>query len=269
LSTGGSNFDFAPGRGRIIAATVYNHLIPGYPPPSCAYKLTIQRLDANWKPTNDEPQDEIVSLGPADERTYESGTVAPAKFHPGRAAGPDDDFSGAEPWGNPKYDCGSEAEAEGNVLLVNPDWNKGPDKKSKGGIFSTSLVEHGVKKGLLNGFAPNLVGLEAEFTRFMMEKSRRAAAANQSRYCTPIDLSRPRYARRACSSDDTCVPPHATATRNSAVGQAFLSMRTRPLEPSAGHAIRPPRGLSPTVLLGIHRPQDVRRCRKLAYWPGR
>src|SRR5882724_2974774 len=85
----------------------------------------------------------------------------------------------------------------------------------------------------------------------------------------PIDLSRPRYARRACSSDDTCVPPHATATRNSAVGQAFLSMRTRPLEPSAGHAIRPPRGLSPTVLLGIHRPQDVRRCRKLAYWPGR
>ncbi len=171
-STGGSNFDFAEGRGRIVAATICNHEIPGYPPASCAYKLTIQRLDDKWKPTSDEPQDEIVNIGPAGEVQYENGGTAIAKFHPGRAASSADDFGGIEPWGNSKYDCGEEDGAEGNVILVNPDWGKGPDKKAKASLFANSLIEHGVKRALLNGFAPNLVGLEAHFTRFMMEKPR-------------------------------------------------------------------------------------------------
>lgn len=178
LSTGGSSFDFGEGRGRVIAATVYNHEIPGYPPASCGFKLTIQRLDTNWKPTNDEPVDQFISAGAADEVTYESGGTAVAKFHPGKAGGSEEDFGGVEPWGNPKYDCGAEDQAEGNVLLVNPDWGKGPDKKSKIGIFGTSLIEHGVKKALLNGYAPNLVGLEAHFTSFMMEKPRNSKSKN-------------------------------------------------------------------------------------------
>ncbi len=178
LSTGGSNFDFAEGRGRVIAAVVYNHEIPGYPPPSCGYKLTIQRLDANWKATSDEPQDEFLGAGAADEAAYESGATAVAKFHPGRASGPDDDFGGQEPWGNPKYDAGGEDQAEGNVLLVNPDWGKGPDKKSKIGLFGASLIAHGVKPKLLDGFAASMVGLEAHFTRFMMEKPRNSKAKN-------------------------------------------------------------------------------------------
>ncbi len=171
-SVGGSNFDFAEGRGRIVAATICNHEIPGYPPASCAYKLTIQRLDDKWKPTSDEPQDEIVNIGSAGEIQYENGGTAIAKFHPGRAASSTDDFGGVEPWGNPKFDCGEEDGAEGNVILVNPDWGKGPDKKAKASLFASSLIEHGVKRAMLNGFAPNLVGLEAHFTRFMMEKPR-------------------------------------------------------------------------------------------------
>ncbi len=178
LSTGGSSFDFGEGRGKIISAVVSNHEIPGYPPASCGYKLSIQRLDANWKPTSDEPVDQFIGAGPAGEQQYESGGVGIAKFHPGRASSSDDDFGGKEPWGDPKVDCGEEDEAEGNVLIVNPDWAKGPDKKSKIGIFGASLIEHGVKKGLLNGFAPNLVGLEAHFTSFMMEKPRNSKAKN-------------------------------------------------------------------------------------------
>ncbi len=74
LSTGGSNFDFAEGRGRIVACTAYNHEIPGYPPASCGYKVSIQRLDANWKPTSDEPLDEFISWGPAGEHPGRFGT---------------------------------------------------------------------------------------------------------------------------------------------------------------------------------------------------
>ena len=171
LTSGGSQFDFAEGRGRIIAASVYNHEIPGYPPASCAYKLTIQRLDANWKATNDEPQDEIITAGPAGDGQYNDGNAYSAKFHPGRASGPDDNFGGEEPWGNPKYDCGDQDQAEGNVLLANPDV-KGVSKDSKLGLFSVSCIEHGVGKKMFNGFAPNLIGLEAHFTRFMMKKPR-------------------------------------------------------------------------------------------------
>jgi hypothetical protein len=139
-------FKFEEGNGRIVAASVVIEPIQGYDS-KCGLKVGIQRLGKDWKPTSDEPVEEVLGCG---------GT---ANFHPGNMAGPADD--------NPK-DLGGDDETEGNCIVSVE--GKRVDKKSKSAIFCSSLQEHGVKAGLLNGYAPNLIGLEAHFTQLMLPK---------------------------------------------------------------------------------------------------
>ncbi len=155
-TSGGSSFSFGEGRGRIVACMVSNDQVPGFPPPKCGYKITIQRLDAKGQPDGSEPITEHLAAGPVE------------KFHPGQAASSDDASPDLE-FGAAK-DCGDQDQAEGTCLLSGT--GAGPDKKGKLSIFSNSCIQHGVKASLFNGYAPNLVGLDAHFTAFMMEKGK-------------------------------------------------------------------------------------------------
>ena len=158
-STGGL-FTFEEGNGEIVNATVCNHSIPGFDP-SCVFKLSIQRLDANWTPTADEPIDEFLNVGSV------------SKFHPGNAKSSDDNSDALEFGG--AADCGDQDEAEGTCLLSLT--GKGPNDsqnlkfKAKINIFADSCLAHGVKPGLFNGYAPNLIGMKAHFTQMMLPKS--------------------------------------------------------------------------------------------------
>jgi len=152
-TAGGSQFTFAEGRGEIVACVIANHAIPGYDA-KCGYKVSIQQLDANWQPTTDEPIDEFLACGPV------------TKFHPGLAENSDD--NSAELEFGAAGDAGDADGAEGTCLLSLT--GAGPDKKSKAIIFVNSLIAVGIKPALLNGYAPNLVGLKANFTQMMLEK---------------------------------------------------------------------------------------------------
>ena len=154
-SAGGSLFAFPGGKGEIIAAKVVNHAIPGSSfGANCGFLLTVQPLDKNWKATGEDASEEFLSAGKVD------------KFHPGKGA--------AQDFGD-KGDQGDEDGAEGEFLLAA---DRGPSKSSKLAIFSNSLIEHGVKNEVLDGTAAKLVGMKAEFTRFMMEKPKNSTSAN-------------------------------------------------------------------------------------------
>ena len=150
-SSGGGQFNVPEGNGEVVACTVVNHSIPGYDT-DCGYNITVQPLDRNWAPTGAEPTTEFVKAGPV------------TKFHPGLAVSAADTYPEI---GNDK-DAGEQDGAEGTCLLSVT--GAGPDKKAKLSIFSTAAIESGVKSELFDGYAPNLVGLQAHFTRFMMEK---------------------------------------------------------------------------------------------------
>jgi hypothetical protein len=145
-SNAGSQFEVPPGRYEIIAAKAGNHQIQAFPV-DCGFYLTFQPLDKNWKATGDESQEEFFSFGKAE------------KFHPAKGA--------AQDFGD-KGDQGAETDAEGEFVIAA---DRGPAKNARISIFNNSLEDHGVKKNLLDGTASNLVGLKAEFTRFMMPKS--------------------------------------------------------------------------------------------------
>lgn len=155
LSAGGSQYELPAGRYRITRAVVKNEAIPNTSG-QCGYQITAQPLDASWKPTNDEPREEFIMAG------WCESNDGPG-MHPGRAAGSDDADPELEIGG--KLDLGADADVEGTCLLTS---GPGPRKDSELALFSSSAIEHGVKKDLFNGYAPNLVGLEAEFTRLML-----------------------------------------------------------------------------------------------------
>lgn len=155
LSAGGSQYELPAGRYRITRAVVKNEAIPGTSG-QCGYQITAQPLDASWKPTNDEPREEFIMAG------WCESNDGPG-MHPGRAAGSDDNDPELEIEG--KLDLGADADVEGTCLLTS---GPGPRKDSELALFSSSAIEHGVKKDLFNGYAPNLVGLEAELTRLML-----------------------------------------------------------------------------------------------------
>jgi len=154
-SAGGNLFSFPGGKGEIISVKVVNHAIPSSSfGANCGFMLTVQPLDKNWKATGEDASEEFLSAGKVD------------KFHPGKGA--------AQDFGD-KGDQGDEDAAEGDFLLAA---DRGPSKSSKLAIFSNSLIEHGVKNAVLDGTAANLVGMKAEFTRFMMEKPKNSTSAN-------------------------------------------------------------------------------------------
>jgi len=146
-------FTFEEGNGEIVNAVIANHTIPGYDT-TCGYKLSIQRLDTNWKPTGEEPVEEFLGCGKI------------SKFHPGNAKSSDDNSDNLE--FGAAGDVGEDTDAEGTCLLSAT--GAGPDRKAKISIFTDSCIEHGVKPGLFNGYAPNLIGMKAHFAQFMMPK---------------------------------------------------------------------------------------------------
>src|SRR5712692_4414481 len=82
VSTGGSSFTFVEGNGRVVDCRVVNHAIGGQS--KTGYLVSIQRLDAQWRPTQDEPVDEFLAAGATDK--FDSAGTLIGGFHPGLAA---------------------------------------------------------------------------------------------------------------------------------------------------------------------------------------
>lgn len=148
----GGNFVFEEGRGVIVNSVIGNHAIPGYAT-DCGYKVTIQRLTPDGKQTNDEPVTEFLKAGSVEV------------FHPGRADGPDDRSPELEIGG--AKDAGTDQEAEGNCLLTT---GRGPNSKGKLVTFTNAAIDQGLDPKLFDGWAGQLIGLDAHFTQKMMEK---------------------------------------------------------------------------------------------------
>ena len=144
---GGGNFKFEAGFGEIVEAKFVNNQVQNYDP-KVELVVGIQRLDKNLRPTDDEIVYEQLSAG---------GNLS--KLRAGNAASSDDE--------DPE-DLGTELAIEGNALFA--DAGAAVDKKSKLAIFGSSLEALGFPAVLLNGFAPNLVGIKAQFTQKMLEK---------------------------------------------------------------------------------------------------
>ena len=162
----GTQFSFPEGNGEIVAAKVVNHAIPGYGA-DCGYLLTIRPLNKDWQPTGGEDVEEFVKAGPC------SAKDGSPLFHPGNAKSSDDTDPELEIGG--RLDCGGEDGAEGTCILTA---GRGPDRKAKISIFTDSCIEHGVKPGLFNGYAANLIGLKAHFTQYLMERVATSTAKN-------------------------------------------------------------------------------------------
>ncbi len=151
LSKGGG-FNFPEGRGLIVNAVITNHSIPGYST-SCGYRLSIQKLDNNGKPTADEPIDEFLAVGSVEV------------FHPGKADSKDDKDPQLEI--NGSKDLGTGDDVEGNCVLT---VDRGPSDNAKMAIFMKAAVAQGVKSDLFDGWAANLIGMDAHFTQKMLQK---------------------------------------------------------------------------------------------------
>lgn len=141
-----SQFKFEEGRGRIVAAVVTIEQIQDYDA-KCGIKVSVQRLGRDGKPTEDEPVDEFLPCGPI------------TKFHPANASSPED--------GDPE-DLGDEVGVEGNCILATEGAHL--DRKAKLWIFGSSLQEKGVRPTLLNGYAPHLVDIDADFVQQLLPK---------------------------------------------------------------------------------------------------
>src|SRR5579872_4416883 len=147
--TTSSKFKFEGGKGEIVDCKAIIDRFDGDDGPTfnCAFAVTIQGMNKDWQPINDEPVTENLNWGPA------------SKFHPSNAASSDD----PEP-----TDLGEDEGTEGNCVISMT--GKGPDKKSKISIFGNSLEQCGFKAAYLNGYAPNLIGLRAEFFQEPQQK---------------------------------------------------------------------------------------------------
>lgn len=158
--TSGSNFKFEEGNGQIVNCVAAIDEIPGYTP-RAGFMVSIQRYDANWKPTSEEPVNEFLGAGNIETKTGEP------LWHIGQADSSDDMDPELEIGG--KKDLGAEVGTEGNCLIN--AHGKGPDRRSKLSIFVASLTEHGFPEAFLNGYAPNLIGLRATFSQKMLPKA--------------------------------------------------------------------------------------------------
>lgn len=150
---GGNQFAFQPGIGKITNVITINRQLGTWL--VCGYDITLQRLDKNNKPTDDE---EITQFHPLGNVATRDGDPL---FHPGKAKGADDE--------DPK-DMGAEEGAEGNALWAANGELK-IDKSMGGAVFSASLQEHGVKASLLTGYGPNLVGLIADWKQQTLKEA--------------------------------------------------------------------------------------------------
>lgn len=148
----GSKFNFAPGLGRIEAATAAVETLGSMT--AAGIRFTIQRLNQDMKPTGDEPVVEFVT---ANSVLNYDGDPA---FSVGKMSSPTDD--------NPD-DLGADDDTEGNCLLSAP----GAKYSIKFGLahFIQSLEKQGFKHSFLTGYTPHFVGMVAEFGREMLKES--------------------------------------------------------------------------------------------------
>jgi hypothetical protein len=141
-----SQFKFEEGRGRIVAAVATVDKIGEYDA-KCGIKVSVQRLGRDGKPTDDEPVDEFLPCGPI------------TKFHPANAKSAEDQ--------DPE-DAGDEVGVEGNCILAIEGAHI--DRKAKLWVFGSSAQEKGLRPALLDGYAPHLVDLDADFAQQVMPK---------------------------------------------------------------------------------------------------
>lgn len=138
-----STFRFEEGRGSIVSAVVRKGST-GFNEDKCLLVVGIQRLGRDGKPTEDDVVEEELTIGKL------------SKFHPGNANGPSDE--------DPE-DLGTDG--EGNAICAIEGAH--PDPKAKASSFGKSLQEAGLRPALLNGYLPNLIGIDANWAREMVK----------------------------------------------------------------------------------------------------
>lgn len=144
-----TGLNFVEGMGEIVEIESVVHQFPvatkgaraGFQSePGTMVRMMLQRLDADFKHTQDDPVEEYFGCGKLE------------KIHPGIADGPEDQ--------DPE-DRGTAIGAAGNTL-----WSDGSaiNTKSKWAVFCASLEKAGFKPQVLDAcFLPDFVGLKAKF----------------------------------------------------------------------------------------------------------
>lgn len=145
---------FQEGRGEIIAAVACVHQFPGKGqnyPPALMTRITIQRLNDKWEPTDAEPAEEYLGWG---RKALETIQVANA---PSRDAA----MSDVEPLGDVLGTEGNTVVADGGKLNNKTAW----------GIFAKSCEEKGFKPEIMRwSYMPDLVGMKALFKQVKGQK---------------------------------------------------------------------------------------------------
>ena len=202
VTSGG--FKFEKGKGKVVSAIVCYDQVGEYDP-KCGFRVGIQRLDKNLKPTSDEPVEEFLGAGALEDKEGNP------KFHVGKAKSAADE--------DPE-DLGDDMEVEGNCLWVDPDSPAHMDKKAKLAIFSASLQEKGFKPSLLNGYAPNLIGLIAEFDQKLLEKGANFTGKNDPTALIVVQMIKAPYDKKAGAAAPAApaapAPPASTKRRTPA-----------------------------------------------------
>jgi len=140
-----STFRFEEGRG-IITDMKVRRGAGNFNSDKCVLVVSIQRVGKDGRPTEDDVVEEELTIGKL------------AKFHPGNATSADD---------QDPSDLGEDG--EGNCIYAMEGAH--PDPKAKASVFGKSLQEAGVRPALLNGFCPNLIGIDAAWAREMVKYS--------------------------------------------------------------------------------------------------
>ena len=140
-----STFRFEEGRG-IITEMKVRRGAGNFNSDKCVLVVSIQRVGKDGRPTEDDVVEEELTIGKL------------AKFHPGHASTADD---------QDPQDLGEDG--EGNCIYAMEGAH--PDPKAKASSFGKSLQESGVRPALLNGYCPNLIGIDANWSREMVKYS--------------------------------------------------------------------------------------------------
>jgi hypothetical protein len=98
-------------------------------------------------------------------------------------------------------------------------------------VFAASLEHHGVKPALLNGYAPNLVGLKAHFTQKMMPKGNNYTGKND-----PTNLIIGMNGQLEMQGGVKAVVQYPHAQTGGAQGAAPAARRVTPAGPGVGVA---------------------------------
>lgn len=153
---GKASLNFGTGNARVVNAVIVNHQFPPNKTTGDQEELrpkirwSLQRMDADWKPTDDDPIDEYVAL---------AGKGGLNKFHPGNATSREDE--------DPE-DLGDGEGTEGNCIYPVEEGAK-VDPRTKAGLLILSMEASGYQPKEITGFFPEFIGLEAHFVTKKMK----------------------------------------------------------------------------------------------------